>query len=117
MRLFLVLALLAAWPAAPAAANCMAGGCHAGIASLRYMHGPVGAEFAGAKGCEACHQSAGRACAPGRGGKWRVRKNFCGTCHGPGNASVHSRTRKRCLSCHDPHGSDKSPVFLRRPGP
>ena len=108
---FLFLSLLA--PAAPAAANCMAGGCDAKIASLRYMHGPVGAEFAGVKGCEACHVSAGRACGPGQGGKWRIRKGFCGSCHGAGNSTAHSRGKKKCLACHNPHGSNKSPVFLR----
>ena len=113
---FFLLVAAAAAPAAPAAANCMAGGCHPKIASLRYMHGPVGAEFAGVKGCEACHEAAGRACRPGKGGEWRIRKGkLCGTCHGAGTSTVHSRSRKKCLSCHNPHGSARSPVFLRNP--
>jgi len=115
MRFFLVFCLSAVFMAPVAVrANCMAGGCHSGIAGLRYMHGPVGAEFAGVKGCEVCHESAGRACSARKGGAWRLKKGrICGTCHGAGTSTVHSSSRKKCLSCHNPHGSATSPAMLR----
>jgi len=118
MRVFMMIlssmAICLFWGAAVAGANCMAGGCHPEIAGLRYMHGPVGAEFAGVKGCEACHQSVGRACNKKKGGAWKLKKlPLCGRCHAAGTSTVHSSSKKKCLSCHNPHGSNKSASLLR----
>ncbi len=117
MRIFFLLSFISACLLAvpgQSGANCMAGGCHAGIAGLRYMHGPVGAEFAGVKGCEACHQSGGRACSGKKGGVWHLKKGrICGTCHRAGTSTIHSNSKKKCLSCHNPHGSATSSALLR----
>jgi predicted CXXCH cytochrome family protein len=96
--------------------GCLNGGCHNEMTRVRYLHGPVAAEMAGAKGCEICHRPIGDKCTPTKGGSFQTKvKNICTTCHGKGTGSQHTQTsvESRCLECHDPHGSETSPQLLR----
>lgn len=82
----------------------------------RYLHGPVAAEMAGAKGCIACHHPNGKPCTTSRGGAFSCNENekeMCLLCHGEEAATEHTATEKGCLHCHDPHGSTKSANLLR----
>jgi len=118
LRTFLVIAaclLLSPKPALPA--SCVDGGCHQGISSARYVHGPVAVERFGQKGCVLCHVPAGPACTDARGGAFTLKsdpKQICTGCHDAGNGTRHTGTQGACLSCHDPHGSDSSAHFLRK---
>lgn len=99
-----------------AAHGCMVGGCHQGLAEVKYLHGPVAAEMAGANGCEMCHVSAGAKCGVGRGGIFTLKtRGLCVTCHGKGTSTKHSakEIETKCLQCHAPHGSDSSRHLLR----
>lgn len=98
--------------------GCLNGDCHLALTRVRYLHGPVAAEMAGAKGCEICHQPTGEKCTPPRGGSFRTRKDICTTCHDKGTGSQHSQAEveSRCLSCHNPHGSETSLQMLRAKG-
>ena len=98
------------------AKGCMNGGCHQGLTKVKYMHGPVAAEMAGANGCEMCHVSSGVKCSVGRGGSYNIKtKGLCVTCHAKGTGTRHSdkEIESKCLKCHYPHGSDISRHMLR----
>jgi len=96
--------------------GCLNGDCHREMIRARYLHGPVAAEMAGAKGCEICHRPIGDKCTPTKGGSFQTAvKNICTTCHGKGTGSQHTQAavESRCIECHDPHGSETSPQLLR----
>ncbi|GAB4335426.1 MAG: hypothetical protein Kow0089_05130 [Desulfobulbaceae bacterium] len=98
------------------AASCLTGSCHRELTAKKYVHGPVAAEQAGARGCVACHVPAGRACTAQRGGAFKPlapATRMCQTCHSRGTGTQHSIRRIDCLKCHDPHGSDKNPELKR----
>lgn len=99
------------------AATCLDGGCHQPLTTPRYLHGPVAAEMAGAKGCVACHRPNGKPCSEKRGGAFtfdKKEKEMCLRCHGKDAATEHTATAKNCLHCHDPHGSTENPTLLRK---
>ncbi|MGV1099476.1 cytochrome c3 family protein [Thiovibrio sp. JS02] len=104
-------------PAPEASAKgCLNGACHERLAGVRYLHGPVAAEMAGANGCEMCHLPAGPACSANKGGKFTLKsKDICLTCHARGTGTQHTQAQveSKCLTCHAPHGSDTSPQMLR----
>lgn len=98
------------------AKGCMDGGCHQKLTVVRYMHGPIAAELAGANGCEMCHVQAGAKCSVSKGGSFKIKsKGLCLACHAKGTGSQHStrEIESKCLKCHSPHGSDVSPQMLR----
>ncbi|MDW7774200.1 MAG: cytochrome c3 family protein [Desulfobulbaceae bacterium] len=98
------------------ASNCLTGGCHEKIIAGKYIHGPVAAEQAGAKGCITCHIPAGRECSENAAGSFQPlppADTMCRMCHTRENDTRHTEKEQDCLKCHDPHGSDTSPVFLR----
>ena len=96
------------------AATCLDNGCHHQLAATKYLHGPVAAEQAGAKGCTMSHQPAGFPCTIGRAGQFNLRKKeMCRLCHDKGTSTLHSAARNNCLECHDPHGSDTTPYMVR----
>jgi putative hemolysin len=96
--------------------TCLTGGCHQALNEKKYIHGPVAAEQAGAAGCTACHVPAGRECSPDAAGVFEPpapAETMCQNCHTVGNETQHTTEERDCLRCHDPHGSDSSPVFVR----
>ena len=98
------------------AKGCMSGACHQQFAQLRYMHGPVAAEMAGAEGCVMCHLPDGPACSAEKSGKFKLKtKDICFACHGKGTGTQHTQSHieDKCLGCHSPHGSDDSPEMVR----
>ena len=98
------------------AKGCMNGGCHQELTRVKYMHGPVAAEMAGVNACEMCHIPAGARCSSGKGGSYKLKgKGLCATCHGKGTGTQHSdkEIESKCLSCHNPHGSDVSRYMLK----
>lgn len=98
------------------AATCLTGGCHQALTSQKYVHGPIAAEQAGAKGCVACHIPAGKKCTQAKAGSFKPLAQpdkMCRICHSRGNGSQHSAKKINCLKCHDPHGSDKGPELKR----
>lgn len=117
--LSITLAALALGPATAAAGTCIAGGCHRPIVSMKFLHGPVAAEEAGAEGCVSCHIPAGASCTASKGGKFALKTKedrLCLLCHERGTGTQHTRTRINCLSCHAPHGSDQSAALMRASG-
>jgi hypothetical protein len=99
-----------------AAKGCMSGSCHQDFAGVKYMHGPIAAELAGAQGCVMCHKPAGTDCSQQHGGKFQLKKKgLCVVCHDKGTGTEHSQVQvdSKCLDCHSPHGSDLSPHLLR----
>ena len=99
-----------------ASQSCLGLGCHLAISSLRYLHGPVAAEIAGAKGCEVCHVPTDNKCTSTRGGIFHPNFQYtCTTCHDKGTGTMHTQEKveSRCIMCHNPHGSDSSPQMLR----
>lgn len=99
------------------AKGCMSGSCHQNLAKVKYMHGPIAAELAGAQGCVMCHKSAGASCTQKQGGKFRLKTNgLCLACHDKGTSTKHSQIQveSKCLDCHSPHGSELSPQLLRK---
>lgn len=98
------------------AAQCLNGSCHANLVKSKYLHGPVAAELAGAKGCVACHIPAGRICSKGKKGAFKPMLKsvrMCQVCHTSGTGTQHSNQNLDCLRCHDPHGSNKSSSLNR----
>jgi len=98
------------------AKNCLTGGCHQKLTEVRYMHGPVAAEMANVKACEMCHVRSGSACTSSKGGSYKLKgQDMCSMCHAQGTGTQHSEAgvNAKCLSCHNPHGSDSSPHMLR----
>lgn len=98
------------------AGTCLTGDCHRALTSKKYIHGPIAAELAGALGCETCHIPAGKKCSASQAGKFRPLSppiTMCQICHAKGNDTLHTAQETDCLKCHDPHGSDTSPVFER----
>ncbi len=95
--------------------TCLSGGCHGVLLQAKYIHGPVAAEQLQPGSCAMCHLPAGTACTPATAGQFTLKngKKLCLTCHGGGTGTVHSDTKGVCLSCHDPHGSETSPYFVR----
>ncbi len=96
--------------------GCVEGGCHKAIVSAKFLHGPVGAEFAGGEGCVSCHVLAGAPCTPSKGGRYTFKTNkdrLCVLCHERGTSTQHTRARSDCLACHDPHFSNQSEKLLR----
>ncbi|MBU0674269.1 MAG: hypothetical protein KJ950_06470 [Proteobacteria bacterium] len=99
-----------------AGTNCLSNGCHAKLTATKYLHGPVAAEMADVKACEMCHQPTGPACTKVKGGTFTLKsKGMCTLCHDKGTGTQHSKKQVegKCLTCHDPHGSDVSPHMLR----
>ena len=98
------------------ASTCLNGSCHTDISTKKYLHGPVAAEKAGAKGCVACHAPKGQGCAPGKKGSFKPLAKpieMCQVCHSMGTGTQHSNQKIDCLKCHDPHGSDKNQELSR----
>lgn len=98
------------------ASTCLTGGCHEKITSHKYIHGPIAAEQAGVMGCIACHVPADKECTATTAGTFKpmaASSTMCQTCHTKGNDTLHAAEEIDCLKCHDPHGSDTSPVFER----
>ncbi len=97
-------------PGAPPAARTCAGECHKEVVSHKVMHGPVLSD------CAACHIQTGDAkdhvftfIAP--------KEELCIRCHSlPHEQSTHAPVRDgKCLSCHDPHGSDHPRALIADP--
>ena len=98
------------------AGTCIDGGCHQDTVAPKYLHGPVAAEAAGVEGCVSCHVPAGAACTPRKGGRYRFKtrkERLCLLCHERGTGTQHTRAGGKCLSCHDPHGSNSSYKLMR----
>lgn len=98
------------------AATCLTGNCHTSLTKTRFIHGPVAAEQAGARGCVACHVPAGKSCTPNRKGSFKPMAppaKMCQLCHSRGTGTQHSAKNINCLKCHDPHGSDKNASLNR----
>ena len=98
------------------ASKCLNGSCHTNLVKTKFLHGPVAAEQAGAKGCVACHVPAGRACSKGKRGAFKPMIKsikMCQVCHTKGTGTQHTRQNIDCLRCHDPHGSNKSAALNR----
>lgn len=95
--------------------SCIDGNCHKDIISTKFVHGPVAAEETGFQGCESCHVPTGAECGT-VGGKFKLRaekKNLCTMCHEMGTSTDHTNREGKCLSCHNPHGSEKGPTLMR----
>ena len=98
------------------AASCLTGNCHKPLTATKYLHGPIAAEMAGAKGCIACHIPAGKLCSKGNKGVFRPLASgvkMCQICHSRGTGTQHSSKKINCLKCHDPHGSNKNAELKR----
>lgn len=99
------------------AGTCLTGGCHQALTEKKYLHGPIAAEQAGVTSCVTCHIPAGEECSESTPGSFKPLApagTMCQTCHTAGNDSLHTAENIECLECHDPHGSDTSPVFERK---
>jgi len=99
------------------AASCVDGGCHSSIAGAKYIHGPVAVERYTQQGCVMCHVPSGASCTVSSGGTYSYKaekRKMCTSCHDAGTGTTHTGDRVKCLSCHNPHGSDDSSQFLRR---
>ncbi|GAB4264725.1 cytochrome c3 family protein [Deferrisoma sp.] len=99
-----------------AAGTCIEDGCHAPIMQPQFLHGPVAAEEAGADGCVSCHVPAGQPCTASKAGKYKFKTKpdrLCLLCHERGTGTQHTRAGGKCLSCHDPHGSERSSKLMR----
>lgn len=99
------------------AGTCLTGGCHQALTEKKYIHGPIAAEQAGVTSCVTCHIPAGQKCSENKAGSFKPLApsvTMCQTCHAAGNDSLHTAENIECLDCHDPHGSDTSPVFERK---
>ncbi len=96
------------------AGACLDHGCHHSLTTRRYLHGPVAAEMAGAKGCIACHHPTSVACTPTKAGTFdSPAQGMCKLCHAHETDTEHTKTYGHCLDCHAPHGSQTSPYLLR----
>lgn len=95
--------------------TCLSGGCHGALLRAKYIHGPVAAEQLQPGNCTMCHLPDGAECTSAAAGRFSLNngKKLCLTCHGGGTGTLHSDTKVMCLSCHDPHGSETSPYFVR----
>ncbi len=110
----LLLGLIIVGVGDPALATTCLDNCHQSLTSTRYLHGPIAAEQAGAKGCTMCHLPYGKACTSSKAGKFKLReKDMCLICHEKGTGTQHTATKDNCLKCHDPHGSETSPFMVR----
>ena len=101
------------------AGSCIAGGCHGQMVSLKFLHGPVAAEEAGAEGCVSCHEPTGSLCTARKAGAYKLKTQkdrLCMLCHERGTGTQHTRTRGQCLGCHSPHGSEESAKLLKAGG-
>jgi hypothetical protein len=114
LRLLFFLGLALILPCAAFGAGCLTSGCHQELTAIKHMHGPLGAELAGAQGCIMCHTPAGPACTAAMAGTFIIKtKDLCRACHIQGAGSQHANAATPCLDCHDPHGSNHSPYMLR----
>lgn len=95
--------------------NCLSSDCHKDVASAKFVHGPVAAEEAGAQGCTSCHVPTGTECGNVAGEfKFRAdKKDLCTMCHEMGTSTDHRNREGKCLTCHNPHGSEKGPTLMR----
>lgn len=112
---FLAGLLLGLWTAV-AAASCVTGSCHETLSNARYVHGPVAVESFGQQGCGLCHVSSGPICTNKTPGVYRLakaREMLCTGCHDAGTGSRHTDSKGKCLSCHNPHGSEQNIHFLK----
>lgn len=115
---FLIILFLAVLlpPTHGQAATCLTGGCHSALAARKHLHGPIAAEQIGGQGCVACHVPDGPACSRFAGGRFKplpAAAEMCRFCHTQGSSTAHTDENSDCLNCHDPHGADSGPEFLR----
>lgn len=96
------------------AGTCLNGSCHQGLTKAKYVHGPVAAESIRTGGCVMCHVPSDKKCATSKAGKFTKKTKLCLACHDKGTGTQHSSKQIKCLSCHNPHGSNKNPYFLRK---
>jgi hypothetical protein len=97
------------------AGTCLTESCHQNLAQTRYIHGPVAAESIRAGGCVMCHTPSDKKCTPNSPGKFTLKtKDMCLACHEKGTGTQHSSKQVKCLSCHNPHGSNTSSYLLRK---
>lgn len=85
------------------AADCTNGGCHAGVKSFKFIHGPVNVNA-----CDACHKLADAK--QHHFEMLRQKADLCTFCHEnrkPDQAFVHKPVAQGdCLGCHNPHGGE-----------
>lgn len=97
------------------AGTCLNGSCHKNLTQTKYVHGPVAAESVRTGGCVMCHVPSDTKCISNKGGKFTLKsEKMCMACHNKGTGTQHSNKKIKCLSCHNPHGSNKSPYFLKK---
>ena len=97
------------------AGTCLNGSCHQDLTKTKHLHGPVAAEAFRTGGCVMCHTPSDKKCTTNKPGKFTLKmKEMCLACHAKGTGTQHSTKQGKCLSCHNPHGSNDSPYFLRK---
>ncbi len=98
----ILLPAVLAWsqPAPAGDPSCLTEKCHRPMLNKKFVHGPVAVED-----CEPCHVKIGEH-------KFKLAAKgeaLCYQCHEKGHAK-----NVNCLSCHDPHGTDRE--FQLKPG-
>ena len=81
--------------------GCITDKCHAGMLSPKFVHGPVAVQD-----CLLCHKQTGKH-------EFKLAEQgakLCYLCH----EKMGSKHGKDCITCHDPHGSDRE--FQLKPG-